>query len=279
MNGKRLSKEILKELKRDVEMLKNEGIKPKLSVILVEGNPASEIYVRLKKESLESIGIECKVHRMMKEVHEEEIIQLLKRLNNDKTVHGILVQLPLPPHIDTSKIIEKVSVEKDVDGFHPLNMGKLLTNINGFVPATPKGVIRLLDAYGIEIEGKHVVIVGRSNIVGKPLSILFLKRNATVTICHSKTKKLTEITKQADILSIAIGYPKMIKKDMVKEGVVVIDIGTNKMGNKIVGDVDFDGVKEKASYITPVPGGVGPMTISMVAENLILSAKHRRVWL
>jgi methylenetetrahydrofolate dehydrogenase (NADP+)/methenyltetrahydrofolate cyclohydrolase len=276
LDGRKIAEEILKELESDVGLLKKEEIQPKLAVVLVEGNPASEIYVGLKKKNLENIGIICDVYRRERTAEEKEILELVQRLNEDESVHGVLVQLPLPPHINTQKVIETVSPEKDVDGFHPVNMGKLAIGAKGFIPATPKGVIRLLDDYGIEIEGKHVVVVGRSNIVGKPLSLLLLQRNATVTVCHSKTRELSKFTRQADILAVAVGYPELILAGMVKEDALVIDIGTNKVGGKLIGDVDFEAVKEKASYITPVPGGVGPMTIAMVAENLVVAAKHRR---
>ncbi len=212
---------------------------------------------------------------MDEKVSEEQLLKLIDDLNNDSKIHGILVQLPLPNHIDSKKVLNKISIEKDVDGFHPENVGKMIVGDKAFLPCTPNGVIKILEYENVEITGKHAVIIGRSNIVGKPMAALLLERNATVTVCHSKTKNLSEIVNLADIVVAAVGRPNFVKADMVKEGAVVIDVGINRVDGKLIGDVDFDSVKEKASLITPVPGGVGPMTIAMLMYNTIESAKRR----
>ena len=267
IDGKAVAEKIINELKQKVSSLET---KPHLAVIQVGDNPASTIYVNLKKKRAEEIGIKSSVINLSEAVSEKELINKIKELNNDKNVTSILVQLPLPKHINANNIIKTILPEKDVDGFTTQNAGSLL---NGMIPSaypcTPKGVMRLLDEYNIQIEGKHAVIVGRSNIVGKPLAIMLLNRNATVTICHSKTNNLKEITKQADILVSAVGK-KVIFNDMVKPNAVVIDVGIFKDNyNKTTGDVDFENVKEIASYITPVPKGVGPMTIASLMENTV----------
>lgn len=267
IDGKQVAENITTELTKKVSTMSE---KPHLVVIQIGENPASNIYVNLKKKKAELIGIKSTVLNYSEEISQEELIKKIEELNCDNSVHAILVQLPLPKHIDEREVIKAISPKKDVDGFTASNTGDLLNGITPHAyPCTPKGVLRLLDEYKIEVEGKHSVIVGRSNIVGKPLAIMLLNRNATVTICHSKTKNLQEITKQADILISAVGK-KIIFKDMVKKGAVVIDVGIFKdENNKTTGDVSFDEVKEVASYITPVPKGVGPMTIASLMENTV----------
>ena len=273
IDGKQLSQEMRKELKEKVEQLKKEGYLPKLAVIQVGNNQASSVYVRNKKQACEQIGIESLSYELEELIEEEALFQLIKELNEDKSVHGILVQLPLPKHIDEMRILLAISPKKDVDAFHPVSVGNLSIGLEGFLPCTPAGVIELLKRNGIAIEGKECVVLGRSNIVGKPISLLLLRENATVTIAHSKTKNLKEITKRADILIAAIGQAKMITKDYVKDGAVIIDVGMNRDENgKLCGDVDFDDVYEKVSAITPVPGGVGPMTITMLMCNCVNAA-------
>ena len=274
IDGKELSKKIRKELKKDVLALKEKGITPKLAVILVGEDPASQVYVRNKSKACEKTGIEFEEHIFDSGVTEEDLIKTIERLNNDDSVHGILVQCPLPKHINTNRSLRAIIPSKDVDGFHPVNVGKLSLNQDCFVSCTPFGIVRMIEEYNIETEGKNAVIIGRSNIVGKPLIQCMLNKNATVTVCHSKTKNIEEITKNADILIAAIGKPKFVKESMVKDGAVVIDVGINKLEDgTIVGDVDFENIEKKASYITPVPGGVGPMTIAMLLNNVVKSAK------
>ena len=248
---------------------------PGLAVILVGENPASQVYVRNKIKDCEEIGIISKPFILPENTPEDELISLVKRLNGDKTVDGILVQLPLPKSIDERKVIETISPSKDVDAFHPANVGRITLGLNGFAPCTPAGVMRLLAEYGISTDGKNCVVVGRSNIVGKPQAMLLLHKNATVTICHSKTKNIKEITKNADVLVAAVGRAQMFDGDYIKDGAVVIDVGMNRLENKkLVGDVDFESAEKKASYITPVPGGVGPMTIAMLMKNTLTAAKN-----
>ncbi|MGB9710805.1 MAG: bifunctional methylenetetrahydrofolate dehydrogenase/methenyltetrahydrofolate cyclohydrolase FolD [Thermodesulfovibrio sp.] len=277
INGKLLASKIKEELKKEVENLKNKGINPCLAVLLVGENKASQKYVSFKEKTCGELGIESLVFRLPDDADEANIIKLINELNENSQVNGILVQLPLPKHLNQQKILEKINPFKDVDGFTPYCLGRLLVDTPLFIPCTPKGVLRMLDEYKIKIEGKNAVVIGRSIIVGKPLSLLLLKRNATVTVCHSKTKELHEITKKADILCVAIGKERFINSCMIKEGAVVIDIGINVTADgKVTGDVDFDEVKQKASYITPVPGGVGPMTIAMLMENTIYAVKLQR---
>ncbi len=277
INGKFLASIIKEDLKLEIESLKKKGIMPSLAVILVGQNKASEKYVSFKEKTCQEIGIKSIVFKFSEDTEEEEITKLIDELNSNPSVNGILVQLPLPKHIDQNNLLLKIDPFKDVDGFTPYCLGKLLMDEPLFIPCTPKGILRMLDIYEIGIEGKKAVIVGRSIIVGKPLSLLLLKRNATVTICHSKTESLGEITRRADILCVAVGKPNFITEDMVKEGAVVIDIGINVSAyGKIIGDVDFERVKEKASFITPVPGGVGPMTIAMLMENTIFATKLQK---
>ena len=257
LDGKETARKTRERLKLEVDHLKEKGIKPKLAVIMVGNNSASQIYVRNKSKACDEIGIEFEEYLLPEETTQEELISLIRKLNNEKTVNGILLQSPIPSNLDINEAFRKIAPEKDVDGFNPINVGKLVLGQDTFVSCTPFGVLKILEEYNIEIEGKHAVIIGRSNIVGKPMSNCLLNKNATVTICHSKTKDLEKITTQADILVAAIGKPCFIKENMVKEGAVVIDVGINRdEEGKIKGDVDFENVSKKASYITPVPGGV-----------------------
>jgi methylenetetrahydrofolate dehydrogenase (NADP+) / methenyltetrahydrofolate cyclohydrolase len=275
IDGKKVSLHIREEVAREVEKLKNEtGTTPGLAAVLVGDNPASEIYVRNKRKACEQVGIYSEEYKLSKETTEKELLSLIDRLNDNKKIHGILVQLPLPEQIDSTRILRSVSPSKDVDGFHPENVGLLVEGNPRFISCTPNGIMKMLDFYNLEIKGKEAVVVGRSNIVGKPTAMLLLHRHATVTICHSRTTRLDEVTRRADILVAAIGRPNFITEDMVKEGAVVIDVGINRNEDgKLIGDVDFEKVKGKASYITPVPGGVGPMTIAMLLWNTLESAK------
>ena len=285
IDGKQIAAEIRVEMKQEVAELKEKhGVTPGLAVVLVGEDPASVVYVRNKKRGCEEVGINSFEYKLEETASEEDVLAIVEKLNKDEQVHGILVQLPLPKQISDTKILNAIIPEKDVDGFHPMNVGKMLIGEPAFLPCTPHGIQELLIRSGNDPSGKHVVVVGRSNIVGKPgMAILMQKKdgaNATVTVCHSRTKNLAEMTKQADILIAAIGRAKMITADMVSDGVVVIDVGVNrvddpsaKRGYRLVGDVDFEAVKEKASAITPVPGGVGPMTITMLLKNTIQSAK------
>jgi methylenetetrahydrofolate dehydrogenase (NADP+)/methenyltetrahydrofolate cyclohydrolase len=275
IDGKKVSEHIRSQIAKGVEKLKQEtGITPGLAAVLVGDDPASEIYVRNKRRACSSTGIYSEEHKLPLETTEEELLTLVDKLNNDPKIHGILVQLPLPDHINVTRVLRAVSPLKDVDGFHPYNVGLLVEGNPRFIPCTPHGIIKMLEFYNIDISGKQAVVVGRSNIVGKPVSMLLLHRHATVTVCHSRTKPLDEVTRRADILVAAIGRANFITADMVKEGAVVIDVGINRNEEgKLTGDVDFEAVSQKASYITPVPGGVGPMTISMLLWNTLESAK------
>ena len=267
LDGKSLSEKILDNLKSEIEQ---NNYKPTLAVVLAGNNPASEVYVSVKEKACNKLGIKSLVKKFDDDVKEEELLKEITKLNSDKDIDGILVQLPLPKGINTDKIINSISPEKDVDGFTLHNTGCILSGQKPYCyPCTPKGILRILDEYNIQIEGKHVVITGRSNIVGKPLAQMMLNRNATVTVCHSKTKNLSEHTKQADILVSAVGKPYFITSDMVKENAVVIDVGISRVDDKLKGDVNFEEVSQKASYITPVPKGVGPMTISSLMENTL----------
>ena len=278
IDGKKISTEIKDELKVTVEELKKQGVETCLAVIQVGDDPASSIYVRNKKRACAYVGIESLSYELPEETTEDQLVKLVKELNENDNVHGILVQLPLPKHINVDTIIRTISPDKDVDGFHPESVGRLCIGEPGFVSCTPAGIIQLLKRSGIEIEGKECVVVGRSNIVGKPMSILLLRENGTVTITHSRTKDLKEVTGRADILVVAIGKPKFITADYVKEGAVVIDVGMHRNEeNKLCGDVDFDDIKDKVSAITPVPGGVGPMTIAMLMYNCVEAAKGQEV--
>jgi len=276
IDGNLISGQIKQELAAEVSSLKEQGVAPCLAVILVGDDPASQVYVRNKEKACEQVGIKSLKYELPKETSSETVLNLVNRLNADPEVDGILVQLPLPKHINEQEIITAINPNKDVDGFHPVNVGGLVIGSATFWPCTPSGVIELLERYKVQIAGSRAVVVGRSNIVGKPVSLMLLHKDATVTVCHSKTKDLAQVTKQADILVAAIGKPQFIKAEMVKAGAVVIDVGVNRTETGLVGDVDFAAVKEKASAITPVPGGVGPMTIAMLMKNTVKAASNRR---
>ena len=276
IDGKNLAKEIRENLKLKCEELKQKGINPKLAVIMVGDDKSSQIYVRNKSKACDEIGIEFEEFLLKEDIKQEELINLINKLNNDKTINGILLQSPIPKHLDINEAFRTITPEKDVDGFNPVNVGKLCLNQDTFVSCTPYGIMKMFEKYNIELEGKNVVIIGRSNIVGKPLIQCCLNKNATVTVCHSKTKDLKEYTKRADILIVAIGKSKFVTADMVKQGVVVIDVGINRgEDGKLTGDVDFENVSKKASFITPVPGGVGPMTIAMLMNNVIKASSNK----
>ena len=275
IDGKKVSSHIKDDIAAEVKMLKNKtGKTPGLAVVLVGDDPASAVYVKNKNKTCKNIGFQSFEHILSENTSEDKLLNLINELNNDDQVNGILVQLPLPSHISSKKILVSINPQKDVDGFHLENVGRLVTGNALFKPCTPAGIIKLLDEYKIEIEGKNAVIIGRSNIVGKPVSFLLLERNATVTICHSRTKDLPSITRSADILIAAIGKPNFVSLDMVKNNAVVIDVGINRLDGKLVGDVDFTSVSKQASLITPVPGGVGPMTIAMLMENTLQAFKN-----
>ena len=270
IDGKELAKKIRSNLKIECQELIKKGIQPKLAVIMVGDDSASKVYVRNKSRACKEVGVEYEEYLLGSDITQKELIDLIHKLNEDKKVNGILLQSPIPSHLDINEAFREISYKKDVDGFKPINVGKLLLNQDTFISCTPYGIMKMFEEYNIDLEGKNVVIIGRSNIVGKPLMACCLNNHATVTICHSRTKELAEKTKNADILIAAIGKAKFVKADMVKEGAIVIDVGINRDENqKLTGDVDFENVKEKASYITPVPGGVGPMTIAMLMNNVI----------
>jgi methylenetetrahydrofolate dehydrogenase (NADP+)/methenyltetrahydrofolate cyclohydrolase len=274
IDGKKVSAEIKEKLKKDIEELKSKGITPGLSVVMIGENPASKKYVASKEKTCEALGIKSIGHKLPESTTQEELIKLVEDLNNDPEVHGILVQLPLPKHLNEKEVMHRIAYEKDVDGFGPESLGRLLLDEPGFIACTPHGAMKMMEAYGIDPKGKHAVVVGRSIIVGKPLALLLLRKHATVTICHSRTPDLKEQCLKADILCVAVGKAKMVTGDMVKEGAAVIDVGINVTPEgKLVGDVDFDAAKERAAYITPVPGGAGPMTIAMLMYNTVQAAK------
>lgn len=276
IDGKELAKKIRANLKIECEELKRKNINSKLAVIMVGEDPASKVYVRNKSRACEDVGIEYEEYLLDFKIAQKELIELIEKLNNDKTVNGILLQSPIPSNLDINEAFRKISPEKDVDGFNPVNVGKLVLNQDTFVSCTPYGIMKMFEEYDIDLIGKNVVILGRSNIVGKPLIHCCLNKNATVTSCHSKTQNLAQKAKEADILISAIGKANFVTADMVKENSVVIDVGINRLDNgKITGDVDFESVKEKASYITPVPGGVGPMTIAMLMNNVIKATRRQ----
>ncbi|MCX7715116.1 MAG: bifunctional methylenetetrahydrofolate dehydrogenase/methenyltetrahydrofolate cyclohydrolase FolD [Clostridia bacterium] len=277
LNGKAVSQRIKDELKEEVKNLKQEGINPGLAVVIVGDDPASRVYVNSKKKACEEIGIYSEEYALSAKTTQDELLELINMLNEKKDISGILVQLPLPEHIDEEIIINAINPKKDVDAFHPVNVGKIMFGNYDFVPCTPAGVMELIKESGIEVAGKECVIIGRSNIVGKPQAMLLLHENGTVTICHSKTKNLAETVKRADIVVAAVGKPEMITGDMIKEGAVVIDVGINRLENKkLVGDVHFESAEKVASAITPVPGGVGPMTIAMLMKNTVKAARINR---
>lgn len=274
IDGKKVSSEFRLKIKSEITELKNKGINVGLAVILVGADPASAVYVNSKINACKETGIKSFHYELPEDVSQESIINLIDSLNNNPEVNGILVQLPLPPHLDKDLILSKIDVSKDVDGFSEYQCGRMFLGKNALYSCTPKGIIELLKAYNIEISGKTAVVIGRSNIVGKPCAMLLLKENATVTVCHSKTNNLKNITRNADIIITAVGKPKFLTADMVKDGVVVVDAGINKLNGKLCGDVDFDGVSEKSSFITPVPGGVGPMTVTMLLQNTLEAATN-----
>lgn len=276
LDGRLVSDFLLRGVSREVKRLKRKKITPKLVIILVGENPASLSYIRQKEKAAQKTGIAYVQKNLYARITTEKLIRLITRLNRDKSVHGILVQLPLPAQIASPLVIRAIDPAKDVDGFQAYNLGKMFLSLQFeyLAPCTPAGIIKLLEFYKISPAGKSVVIIGRSNIVGKPLAVMLINRDATVTVCHSKTKRLTEYTKRADILVAAVGKPKMIRANMVRRGAVVIDVGVTKVENKLVGDVDFENVKKKASWITPVPGGVGPMTVACLMENAVRAAKR-----
>ena len=273
LNGKVVSEELLKQLKQEIQ---DKQLQPHLVVIQVGDDPASSVYVKNKQKIAEKIGIKSTTVHLKESITEDELITIVNKFNDDLTVNGILVQLPLPKHIDERKILESIWPSKDVDGFHPLNVGKLNIGQQEMIPSTPAGIMELLKFYDISVKGKHVVIIGRSNIVGKPLAHLLLNENATVTITHSQTTNLKSLTKQADILIVAIGRAEMITADYVKDNAIVIDVGINRTSNGLKGDVNFNDVKSKVAWITPVPGGVGPMTITMLMSQTVQATKMQR---
>ena len=275
IDGKGLAQKIRMGLKEEVSELKNNGINPKLAVIMVGDDKASKVYVKNKSKACEEIGIEYEEFLLDETTTMEELLELIEKLNNRDDIHGILLQSPIPKNLDINKAFNKISYKKDVDGFNPINVGKLSIGEDCFISCTPFGVVKMFEEYNIDVQGKNVVIIGRSNIVGKPLIQCMLKKNGTVTVCHSKTENIKEITKNADILIAALGKAKFVTADMVKDGAVIIDVGINRNEEgKLVGDVDFENVEKKASYITPVPGGVGPMTIAMLMTNVVKAAKE-----
>ena len=273
IDGKKLASEIRADLKNKCDELKQKGITPKFAVLMVGNNTASQVYVRNKSKAAEQVGIKFEEYLLDENIKQDELIEQIKRLNEDETIHGILLQSPIPNHLDINEAFRTIAPEKDVDGFNPVNVGKLSLNQDTFVSCTPYGIMKMLDKYNIDLTGKNVVILGRSNIVGKPLIQCCLNKNATVTVCHSKTKDIRKYTKDADIIMVAVGKAKFLTEDMIKDGAVIIDVGINRNEDgKIIGDVDFENISKKASYITPVPGGVGPMTIAMLMNNVIKAA-------
>ena len=276
IDGKELAKKIRANLKIECEELKKKNINSKLAVIMVGEDPASKVYVRNKSKACEDVGIEYEEYLLDVNTTQKELIELIEKLNNDKTINGILLQSPIPSNLDINEAFRTISPQKDVDGFNPINVGKLVLNQDTFVSCTPYGIMKMFEEYDIDLTGKNVIILGRSNIVGKPLIHCCLNKNATVTSCHSKTQNIAQKAKEADVLISAIGKANFVTADMVKDGAVVIDVGINRLNNgKITGDVDFESVKEKASYITPVPGGVGPMTIAMLMNNVIKATRRQ----
>jgi len=276
IDGKAIAAKIRGEIAEEVRQLEVRGIKPGLAVVLVGEDPASKVYVSMKEKACQDVGIFSDEYKLHAETSEADLLALIDRLNNDPRIHGILVQLPLPRHIDTEKVLEAISPRKDVDGFHPYNVGRLVVGKPLFRPCTPYGVMVMLREAGVELAGKEVVVVGRSNIVGKPVAFMCLQQNATVTLCHSKTRDLAARVAMADVLIAAVGQPEMIKGEWIREGAIVIDVGVNRVGDKkLVGDVEFAAAAQRASAITPVPGGVGPMTITMLLYNTVESAKRQ----
>jgi methylenetetrahydrofolate dehydrogenase (NADP+)/methenyltetrahydrofolate cyclohydrolase len=277
LDGKNLAVKIRTKVKDDVKILQQKNITPGLAVVLVGSDPASAAYVNMKSKACKEAGIYSIVHEMPETISQENILEIINMMNKNPNIDGILVQLPLPNHIDTTAILEAIDPAKDVDGFHPYNVGRVVAGLDGYIPATPYGVMELLKEYDIDPKGKDVCVVGASNIVGKPMAALMLNANATVDICHIYTKDLQAHTSKADIICVGVGVVNLIKEDMVKEGAIIIDIGINRLDDgRLVGDVDFEAVSSKCSYITPVPGGVGPMTIAMLLKNTVKSAQNRK---
>ncbi len=277
LDGKKLSNKIREEVKKEVETLQQRSITPGLAVVLVGADPASAAYVNMKSKACKEAGIYSIAHEMPESISQENILEIIEMMNQNPNIDGILVQLPLPSHIDTTSVLEAIDPTKDVDGFHPYNVGRVVAGLDGFIPATPYGVMELLKEYDIDPKGKNVCVIGASNIVGKPMATLLLNANATVEICHIFTDDLKKHTLNADIICVGVGVVNLIKEDMVKDDVIIIDIGINRLeSGKLTGDVDFENVASKCSYITPVPGGVGPMTIAMLLKNTIKSAKMRK---
>ncbi|WP_046226754.1 bifunctional methylenetetrahydrofolate dehydrogenase/methenyltetrahydrofolate cyclohydrolase FolD [Paenibacillus dauci] len=275
ISGKQISEEIRQDIKQEVDKMKAEGFQPGLAVVLVGDDPASHVYVRNKEKACHDLGYYSEVHRLSAETSQEELLEMVHKLNNQDNIHGILVQLPLPKQIEEKAIINAISPEKDVDGFHPINVGNLVIGDDSLLPCTPAGVIEMIKRTGIEMSGKHAVVIGRSNIVGKPVSLLLQRENATVTMCHSRTTNMKEIARQADILVVAIGRANFVDASYIKPGAVVIDVGMNRLDTgKLAGDVDFESAKEVSGPITPVPGGVGPMTITMLMKNTLVAARR-----
>lgn len=278
LDGKAVSLKVKESVKVRADELKKFGVEPTLAVVLVGEDKASQTYVRAKEKACNEYGIKSVAHRLSENTTQNELLALINVLNLDDSIHGILVQLPLPKHIDTNVVLAAIDPRKDVDGFHAVNVGKLVSGLDGFVPCTPLGVMEILKEYGIEVAGLNAVVIGRSNIVGKPMANLLLNASATVTVTHSKTKNLKEICKNADLIVAAIGKPFFLKADMVKDGAIVVDVGINRLDDgRLVGDADFENVAPKCSYITPVPGGVGPMTIAMLLNNTILAAQAKKI--
>ena len=276
IDGKKISAEVKEEVRIKVAALKEKGVSVGLAVVLVGEDPASKVYVNNKKKACEALGIESFEYLLSENTTQEELLELVEKLNSDERVDGILVQLPLPRHLDEKAVIAAISPNKDVDAFHAVNVGKIMIGDYTFAPCTPSGIIELIERSGISLEGKNCVVIGRSNIVGKPMSMLLLHKNATVTICHSRTKNLADVVRGADVVVAAVGKAKFVTADMIKEGAVVIDVGINRMDDgKLCGDVDFDTVAPKCSYITPVPGGVGPMTIAVLMQNTLKAAEAK----
>jgi len=277
LDGKKLSSKIREDVKKDVILLQEKDITPGLAVVLVGSDPASAAYVNMKSKACKEAGIYSIAHEMPETISQENILEIIEMMNQNPNIDGILVQLPLPSHIDTTTILEAIAPHKDVDGFHPYNVGRVVAGLDGFIPATPYGVMELLNEYDIDVQGKNVCVVGASNIVGKPMATLMLNANATVEVCHIYTKDLKAHTLKADIICVGVGVVNLIKDDMVKDDAIIVDIGINRLeSGKLVGDVDFENVSSKCSYITPVPGGVGPMTIAMLLKNTVKSAQNRK---
>lgn len=272
LDGKKVAGDVRANIRAEIEQLNSRGVIPGLAVVLVGDDPASRVYVRSKEKACQAVGMNSFMYRLPAATEQEELLELIEQLNADPAVHGILVQLPLPQQIDANAVIEAIDPAKDVDGFHPFNAGKLMAGLKTFVPCTPRGIMHLLAAYEIPLKGKEAVVIGRSNIVGKPIAHLLLAQHATVTVCHSRTVKLSNVARRADILVAAVGRPHMVTGEMIKPGATVIDVGINRTADGLVGDVDFEAAREVASYITPVPGGVGPLTIAMLLQNTLEAA-------